>query len=205
MQVALKERFLPYYRRGGASQSMGQRMLCFDFVSRDPPQVGFESRVMGDYPASLEPGKVIINEFPSNSQPTYAIHGSEGERRSLLCLVFLEKVIRLMDFEGKEAFGGLIGAYHGGVFDWGEVTIPEDSSPDHSALLPAPLQTPEHTQFLTQKFQMASMLAAAKNSEEMQAIILKFAPSSSKQGSSSKEEEPEIDIEDNAAFGNNGF
>lgn len=24
--------------------------------------------------ASLEPGKVIINEFPSNSQPTYAIH-----------------------------------------------------------------------------------------------------------------------------------
>ncbi|WMV46534.1 hypothetical protein MTR67_039919 [Solanum verrucosum] len=30
---------------------MGQRMLRFDFVSRDPPQVGFESRVMGDYPA----------------------------------------------------------------------------------------------------------------------------------------------------------
>ncbi|KAF3649744.1 hypothetical protein FXO37_18799 [Capsicum annuum] len=29
---------------------MGQRMLRFDFVSRDPPQVGFESRVMGDYP-----------------------------------------------------------------------------------------------------------------------------------------------------------
>jgi len=24
--------------------------------------------------ASLEPGKVIINEFPSNSQPRYAIH-----------------------------------------------------------------------------------------------------------------------------------
>lgn len=26
-----------------ASQSMGQRMLHFDFVSRDPPQVGFET------------------------------------------------------------------------------------------------------------------------------------------------------------------
>ncbi|WZY88449.1 hypothetical protein YC2023_045184 [Brassica napus] len=36
---------------GGASQSMGQRIKRFDFVSRDPPQVGFESRVMGDYPA----------------------------------------------------------------------------------------------------------------------------------------------------------
>lgn len=30
---------------------MGQRIKRFDFVSRDPPQVGFESRVMGDYPA----------------------------------------------------------------------------------------------------------------------------------------------------------
>ncbi|CAN8221929.1 unnamed protein product [Cochlearia groenlandica] len=37
--------------RGGASPSMGQRIKRFDFVSRDPPQVGFESRVMGDYPA----------------------------------------------------------------------------------------------------------------------------------------------------------
>ncbi|KAK4343763.1 hypothetical protein RND71_036857 [Anisodus tanguticus] len=34
----------------------------------------------------------------------------------------------------------------------------------------------------------------------MQAIILKFASSSSKQGSSSEEEEPEIDIEDDAKF-----
>ena len=38
-------------RRGGASQSMGQKIKRFYFVSRDPPQVGFESRVMGDYPA----------------------------------------------------------------------------------------------------------------------------------------------------------
>jgi len=38
-------------RRGEASQSMGQRIKRFDFVSRDSPQVGFESRVMGDYPA----------------------------------------------------------------------------------------------------------------------------------------------------------
>lgn len=30
---------------------MGQRIKRFDFVSRDPSQVGFESRVMGDYPA----------------------------------------------------------------------------------------------------------------------------------------------------------
>ncbi|WOL17413.1 cytochrome c biogenesis FN [Canna indica] len=30
---------------------MGQRIKRFDFVPRDPPQVGFESRVMGDYPA----------------------------------------------------------------------------------------------------------------------------------------------------------
>lgn len=30
---------------------MGQRIKRFDFVSRDPPRVGFESRVMGDYPA----------------------------------------------------------------------------------------------------------------------------------------------------------
>ncbi|KAG5615545.1 hypothetical protein H5410_015369 [Solanum commersonii] len=27
--------------------------MHFDFVSRDPPQVGFESRVMGDYPAQF--------------------------------------------------------------------------------------------------------------------------------------------------------
>ncbi|KAL0902970.1 hypothetical protein M5K25_028337 [Dendrobium thyrsiflorum] len=30
---------------------MGKRIKRFDFVPRDPPQVGFESRVMGDYPA----------------------------------------------------------------------------------------------------------------------------------------------------------
>lgn len=30
---------------------MGQRIKGFDFVPRDLPQVGFESRVMGDYPA----------------------------------------------------------------------------------------------------------------------------------------------------------
>lgn len=30
---------------------MGQRIKRFYFVSRDPPRVGFESRVMGDYPA----------------------------------------------------------------------------------------------------------------------------------------------------------
>lgn len=30
---------------------MGQRIKRFDFAPRDPPRVGFESRVMGDYPA----------------------------------------------------------------------------------------------------------------------------------------------------------
>lgn len=30
---------------------MGQKIKRFYFVSRDPPQVGFESRVMGDFPA----------------------------------------------------------------------------------------------------------------------------------------------------------
>lgn len=30
---------------------MGQGIKRFDFVPRDPPQVGFESRVIGDYPA----------------------------------------------------------------------------------------------------------------------------------------------------------
>ncbi|KAK7365967.1 hypothetical protein VNO78_38727 [Psophocarpus tetragonolobus] len=43
-------------RRGEASQSMGQRIKRFDFVSRDSPQVGFESRVMGDYPARCSRG-----------------------------------------------------------------------------------------------------------------------------------------------------
>lgn len=30
---------------------MEQRIKRFDFVPGDPPQVGFESRVIGDYPA----------------------------------------------------------------------------------------------------------------------------------------------------------
>ncbi|KAL3503933.1 hypothetical protein ACH5RR_033774 [Cinchona calisaya] len=48
--------------RGGASQSIGQRIKRFDFVSRDPLQVGFESRVMGDYPA-----RCIILHFPKRT------------------------------------------------------------------------------------------------------------------------------------------
>ncbi|KAF3639454.1 hypothetical protein FXO38_22649 [Capsicum annuum] len=42
------------------SQSMGQRMLRFDFVSRDPPQVGFESRVMGDYPVRTVRRELLV-------------------------------------------------------------------------------------------------------------------------------------------------
>ncbi|KAI3685414.1 hypothetical protein L6452_34656 [Arctium lappa] len=38
-------------RRGGASQCMGKRIKGFYFVTWDPPEVGLESRVMGNYPA----------------------------------------------------------------------------------------------------------------------------------------------------------
>ncbi|KAF7117275.1 hypothetical protein RHSIM_RhsimMtG0002600 (mitochondrion) [Rhododendron simsii] len=41
---------------------MGQKIKRFDFVPRDPPQVGFESRVMGDYPA-----RCIILHFPKRT------------------------------------------------------------------------------------------------------------------------------------------
>ncbi|KAG5138870.1 hypothetical protein JHK84_032638 [Glycine max] len=41
---------------------MGQRIKRFDFVSRDSPQVGFESRVMGDYPA-----RCILIHFPKRT------------------------------------------------------------------------------------------------------------------------------------------
>lgn len=40
---------------------MGQRIKRFDFVSRgDPPQVGFESRVMGDYPARFGEQALLV-------------------------------------------------------------------------------------------------------------------------------------------------
>ncbi|KAF3651099.1 hypothetical protein FXO37_18182 [Capsicum annuum] len=49
---------------------MGQRMLRFDFVSWDPPQVGFESCVMGDYPARFEEHfyPALVNGSPSIKQ-----------------------------------------------------------------------------------------------------------------------------------------
>ncbi|KAL5102494.1 hypothetical protein RYX36_006821, partial [Vicia faba] len=57
-------------RRGEASQSMGQRIKRFDFVSRDSPQVGFESRVMGDYPAQFGEHflSALVNGSPSIKQ-----------------------------------------------------------------------------------------------------------------------------------------
>ncbi|PHT49271.1 hypothetical protein CQW23_13479 [Capsicum baccatum] len=45
---------------------MGHRMLRFDFVSWDPLQVGFESRVMGDYPARFEE-----HFYPANQSALY--------------------------------------------------------------------------------------------------------------------------------------
>ncbi|KAL5987420.1 hypothetical protein ACLOJK_038586 [Asimina triloba] len=65
-------------RRGGASQSMGQRIKRFDFVPRDPPQVGFESRVMvcaGEWKpplsskkeAALPTAECIILHFPKRT------------------------------------------------------------------------------------------------------------------------------------------
>ncbi|KAF3577874.1 hypothetical protein DY000_02031546 [Brassica cretica] len=48
--------------QGGASQSMGQRIKRFDFVSRDTPHVGFESRGIGDYPA-----RCILLHFPKRT------------------------------------------------------------------------------------------------------------------------------------------
>ena len=49
---------------------MGQRIKRFDFVSRDPPQVGFESRVMGDYPARF--GEHFESALVNGSPPYQA-------------------------------------------------------------------------------------------------------------------------------------
>ncbi|XP_019260837.1 PREDICTED: ABC transporter G family member 26-like [Nicotiana attenuata] len=65
----------PFRLSGGASQSIGQRMLRFDFVSRDPPQVGFESRVMGDYPARFGEHflSALVNGSPLSSKKEAAL------------------------------------------------------------------------------------------------------------------------------------
>ena len=49
---------------------MGQRIKRFDFVSRDPPQVGFESRVMGHYPARFGEHfqSALVNRSPPIKQ-----------------------------------------------------------------------------------------------------------------------------------------
>ncbi|QHN95463.1 Ribosomal protein [Arachis hypogaea] len=49
---------------------MGQRIKRFDLVSRDSPQVGFESRVMGDYPARFGEHllSALVNGSPSIKQ-----------------------------------------------------------------------------------------------------------------------------------------
>ena len=46
---------------------MGQRIKRFDFVYRDPLQVGFESRVMGDYPARF--GEHFQSALVNGSRP----------------------------------------------------------------------------------------------------------------------------------------
>ncbi|KAL0386614.1 UNVERIFIED_CONTAM: Ribosomal protein S3, mitochondrial [Sesamum latifolium] len=51
---------------------MGQRIKRFDFVSRDPPQVGFESRVMGHYPARLSRSQSeILFRFDTSTYETH--------------------------------------------------------------------------------------------------------------------------------------
>lgn len=49
---------------------MGQRIKRFDFFPRDPPQVGFESRVMGDYPARF--GEHFESALVNGSPPYQA-------------------------------------------------------------------------------------------------------------------------------------
>ncbi|KAG8363160.1 hypothetical protein BUALT_BualtMtG0002400 (mitochondrion) [Buddleja alternifolia] len=56
---------------------MGQRIKRFDFVSRDPPQVGFESRVMGHYPARPGKAKGRWWEF-GKVGPIGCLHSSDG-------------------------------------------------------------------------------------------------------------------------------
>ncbi|KAK4412331.1 Ribosomal protein S3, mitochondrial [Sesamum alatum] len=51
---------------------MGQRIKRFDFVSRDPPQVGFESRVMGHYPARVSRSQSeILFRFDTSTYETH--------------------------------------------------------------------------------------------------------------------------------------
>lgn len=48
---------------------MGKRIKRFDFVPRDPPQVGFESRVMGDYPARFGEHLYVVCAALVNGSP----------------------------------------------------------------------------------------------------------------------------------------
>ena len=49
---------------------MGQRIKRFDFVSRDTPHVGFESRGIGDYPARFGEHfqSLLVNGSPLSSK-----------------------------------------------------------------------------------------------------------------------------------------
>ena len=56
---------------------MGQRIKRFDFVSRDPPQFWFESRVTGDYPARFGEHfeSALVNRSPPYQERSGSSHG----------------------------------------------------------------------------------------------------------------------------------
>ncbi|PHT42192.1 hypothetical protein CQW23_16217 [Capsicum baccatum] len=67
------------------SQSMGQRILRFDFVSRDPPQVGFESRVMGDYP--LKPPAECIKPIRDHEFTLHGLWPADANGKTITCKI----------------------------------------------------------------------------------------------------------------------
>ncbi|XP_073024284.1 uncharacterized protein [Primulina eburnea] len=76
---------------------------------------------------------------------------------------------------------------------------------DCNVKTPETFQTPQQTDFLVQKSQMAAMLATAKTPEEMQAILMKFTPALSNR---SESPEPSVhldDDDDGPIFGNSGM
>ncbi|KAL5070589.1 hypothetical protein RYX36_021476, partial [Vicia faba] len=70
LKLSLSRAVLLLDQRGEACQSMGQRIKGFNLFSQDSPQVGFESRVMGDYPTRFREHflSVLVNGSPSIKQ-----------------------------------------------------------------------------------------------------------------------------------------
>ncbi|GKE06937.1 hypothetical protein Tco_1398955 [Tanacetum coccineum] len=68
---------------------MGQRIRGFYFVTRDPPQVGFESRVMGDYPARFGEhfNSALVNGSPLSSKKEAALPTAESALTLFIIMV----------------------------------------------------------------------------------------------------------------------